>query len=253
MRMGRLAAIAVLVAAAPVLLAAPSEAAKIGVASAVKNRVESVGARTRPLSPGSDVFQNERLRTGEGSSAQLLFLDETSLSIGPLSEVTLDRFVFDPRRGAGSVVINTTRGAFRFVSGSQQPSSYQIRTPVATIGLRGTIFDWALVNIGGQPALVVILVQGSLVGTVGGVTYTLDKPGQALIIRGPNQVEQVTWDGTLWTVVSDMPFPLFGYSFIGDPRRIEVPDRPFELLDLLDAKGSPPAINAPPPEEIEIN
>src|SRR6185295_10763284 len=85
-------------------LAAP----KIGVAAAVNNHVESIdGDSVRTLKNGADVFTNEKIRTGNASTAQLLFLDQTVLSVGAKSEVTLDRFVYDPNRSTGSVVIKT--------------------------------------------------------------------------------------------------------------------------------------------------
>jgi hypothetical protein len=215
--------------------------AKIGVASAVKNRVESgIGGGARPLSAGSDVFAREVVRTGEQSTAQLLFLDETSLSIGPQSEVTLDRFVYDPKRGAGSVVLNATRGAFRFATGSQQPSSYQVRTPVATIGVRGTLYDLYLaLNAKGQIVLVLILVEGSTFVTFGGKTYELNKPGQALIITPPGQVQVVNWDSTLFSVVSNVPFPLFGNRWPTDPQWVHIPDLPIDRIEQLLGSGPP--------------
>jgi hypothetical protein len=208
--------------------AAAQNAPKIGVASAVKNRVDGqIGGATRPLVPGGDIFAREVVRTGEQSTAQLLFLDETSLSIGPQSEVTLDRFVYDPNRGAGNVVINATRGAFRFVSGSQQPTSYQIRTPVATIGVRGTIFDLYITqNAAKQWIAILILVQGSLVAG----NYSLFKAGQALIF-GPSGVQQVTWDSTLFAVVNGAPFPLYGAQWPADPNWVHIPNFPIDRVD----------------------
>lgn len=206
---------------------------KIGVAAAVKNRVEGVIAGgARPLAAGSEVFAREVVRTGEESTAQLLFLDETSLSIGPQSEVTLDRFVFDPSRGAGNVVINASRGALRFVSGSQQPSSYRIRTPVATIGVRGTIFDaYITKNAQGQWMIVVILVEGATSVTLGGKVYELNKPGQALILSQNGQVQIVNWDSTLFSIVSKVPFPLFGNHWPFDPQWTHYPNFPIDRID----------------------
>ena len=122
--------------------ATPSLAdSKIGVASVAINQVHGIlGGTTRAMSAGSELFSNETVRTGEASQAQLLFLDQTSLSVGARSEVKLDRFVYNPDRKAGNVVIEASRGAFRFVSGSQNPSNYTIKTPLATIGVRGAIF-----------------------------------------------------------------------------------------------------------------
>jgi len=128
----------------PVLLSAsPARAAdNIGVAAATQNKVDGImGAQTTPLKAGSQVFTDEHVRTGAASTAQLLFRDQTSLSVGPSSEVTLDKFIYDPARNSGEVVLSATRGAFRFVSGTQEPHNYQIRTPVATIGVRGTVVD----------------------------------------------------------------------------------------------------------------
>jgi hypothetical protein len=114
----------------------------IGVTSAAQNHVEGVmGSQTTPLKVGSPVYQNEHVRTAAASTAQLLFRDQTSLSVGPSSDVTLDKFVYDPATNSGSAVISATRGALRFVSGTQEPHNYQLRTPVATIGVRGTVVD----------------------------------------------------------------------------------------------------------------
>src|ERR1700719_2202161 len=122
---------------------------KIGVAAAVQNQVFG---NSQPLSNGSGIFANERIRTGEASTAQLQFVDQTNLSVGPKSEVVLDRFVYDPNSGKGNVVVQTGRGVFRWVSGSQDPTSYQIKTPAATIGIRGTMFT--VINGAGFNAIV---------------------------------------------------------------------------------------------------
>src|SRR5262249_46863164 len=59
---------------------------------------------------------------------------------GPTSEVVLDKFVYDPVGNKGKVVVQTTRGAFRFVTGTQDHSAYQINTPYGSLGVRGTEF-----------------------------------------------------------------------------------------------------------------
>ena len=110
-----------------------------GVASAVKNDVSRVvGSGSQPLALGSDLFTNERIRTGEASAAQILFVDKTTLMIGARAELTLDRFVYEPSTGTGQVVLNAIRGAFRFATGSQNPRNYTIKTPIGTVGIRGS-------------------------------------------------------------------------------------------------------------------
>jgi hypothetical protein len=65
------------------------------------------------------------------------FIDHTNLSVGPSSTVRLDKFVYDPKKGSGSVAIDATKGAFRFVTGSQNKGDYKVKTPHGTIGMRG--------------------------------------------------------------------------------------------------------------------
>src|SRR5262249_48837779 len=72
--------------------------------------------------------------------ADLVFIDRTNLTVGPTSEVVLDKFVYDPVGNKGKVVLQTTRGAFRFVTGTQDHSAYQINTPYGSLGVRGTAF-----------------------------------------------------------------------------------------------------------------
>jgi hypothetical protein len=111
---------------------------KIGAATATKNKVEGVvGSTTQTILGGTDVYTNELVRTGDASVADLKFLDDTSLSVGPISEIRLDKFVYDPNGSNGAVVIEATRGAFRFVTGKQDQRVYQIKTPFGTLGVRG--------------------------------------------------------------------------------------------------------------------
>ncbi len=184
---------------------------KIGVASAVRNDVSGIqGAAKRPLANGSDVSANERIRTGQQSTAQLLFLDQTTLNVGAQSEVVLDRFVYDPNRGNGKVVINAGVGAFRFVSGAQKSSAYEIRTPVATIGVRGTVIHWIVKQVSPGVYWAVFFVrQGSIQINFGGKTFTLNA-GDAITyststgLQGPYKMDffnersmQYVFNGTL--------------------------------------------------------
>ena len=87
------------------------------------------------------MHSNETVNTGSGGQANLQFLDNTKLSVGPMSTVRLDKFVYDPSKGTGAVTVNATRGAYRFVTGVQDSRNYQIKTPYATLGVRGTVLE----------------------------------------------------------------------------------------------------------------
>src|SRR5262245_28824966 len=112
---------------------------RIGTATAVKP--EARGSVAGQLSASSSVHANETVNTGSGGQANLQFIDDTKLSVGPMSTVRLDKFVYDPNKGTGAVTINATRGAYRFVTGAQDSRNYQIKTPYATLGVRGTVLE----------------------------------------------------------------------------------------------------------------
>jgi len=108
---------------------------RIGTANSAKPEVSGSIAGT--LSAGSGVHASESIRTGSGGEADLRFLDNSNLTVGPGSSVRLDKFVYDSNKGAGSVAVEASRGAFRFATGSQNHGSYSVKTPFGTIGLRG--------------------------------------------------------------------------------------------------------------------
>src|SRR5580704_14599586 len=127
------------------LIEAPAARAdlQIGAAAQVVNSVTGTLATTRQtqvLRAGIDVFQNETINTANASASRVVFQDQTQLSIGPASQVVLDRFVFDPNPSASVVAVSITKGVARFSTGLLPKPDYQIRTPSAQIGVRGTQF-----------------------------------------------------------------------------------------------------------------
>ena len=163
------------------LTAGAASAQTIGVAALVRNEVHQVkGASSALIDTGEEVFRNEVIRTGVDSATKLVFRDDTNLAMGPGSTVTLDRFVYAGDGGAGKVSVNLVRGAFRFTTGGLDKKSYEIKTPVATIGVRGTVFDVS--SQGGQT--IVRLEHGALDACTRSreKCATLDKPGDTVII-----------------------------------------------------------------------
>jgi FecR protein len=188
---------------------APSFAAEgIGSAATVSNRVEGiVGNDALVLRTGSEVYRNELLRTGAASTAHVIFLDDTNLSVGPSSEVKLDRFVYDPDRSQGAVVVRASRGIFRFVTGSQRPQNYLIVTPIATIGVRGTIFDLLV-----QPnRIIVILISGQIqIATLFNRRVSLVRPGTSLTVYADGRVVgPLVWRGRIRVDFNGTLFPYF--------------------------------------------
>jgi hypothetical protein len=125
-------AVAVLFALQPTASNAQS---RIGSANTVKPEASGTVAGT--LSAGSGVHANETIRTGSSGQAGLGFIDKSNLHVGPSSSVRLDKFVYDPNKGTGTVIIDATKGAFRFSTGGQGKGNVQVKTPHGTLGIRG--------------------------------------------------------------------------------------------------------------------
>lgn len=96
---------------------------------------------TRTLQAGDPVHQDEMIEVGLDASSELKLDDDTKLALGPGSHLKLDKFVYDPAKTSGSIVVDLVKGTFRFMTGVAKKSTYVIKTPSAAITVRGTIFD----------------------------------------------------------------------------------------------------------------
>jgi len=155
------------------------------------------GGASRKLVLGSGVVQNERVQTDARGTAQVAFLDRSSLNIGRNSTVVIDKFVYDPSRGAGEMSTSLTRGALRFVGGQvSHTAGATVQTPAATIGVRGGMVTIVILPGGGVR---IINHHGFATITNGAGTVILRRAGYEVIVLGsgsapgePHQVSQTT-------------------------------------------------------------
>lgn len=117
----------------------------IGEAVAVIDQASAIGkVGERTLAVGMPVHLGELVKTDSAGEAQLLFNDGTRMVVGSNSEMMLDEFVFRSSATENQFVVRALNGAFRFITGEASKDSYMIHTPAATIGVRGTTFDFAV-------------------------------------------------------------------------------------------------------------
>ena len=95
----------------------------------------------RNLAAGSPVYEDDKIVTG-GGNVQIIFVDNTKLVVGPNSTLVIDRFLLRGGNKAGKFSVAALRGTFRFISGNSAKNAYDIKTANATIGIRGTAFDF---------------------------------------------------------------------------------------------------------------
>lgn len=188
-RLLRLASASSIVALAFSLNAAPAPAiaaVTIGGTEQVVNEVQGfLGRVTRVLEVQDEVFSEEVIETADDGATRIIFLDGSELTMGANSRVTLDRFVFDPDAGDGSMVVNLVSGVFEFASGLIPSSGYDLRTPFANLAIRGTVIQLYVLN----GDLQVIAREGTVTVTGPGGTVVLDNPANCAVLYGGNELQ----------------------------------------------------------------
>ncbi|GAB2179540.1 FecR family protein [Dongia sp. agr-C8] len=133
--------VAATVAAMSVLLRTGiAEALDVGAMEEVRQNVYGVppqGGEAVKRKGDPVVFQ-ETLQTLDESGALIRFIDDSKLSLGAKSKVLIDAFVFDPKNAKGNALIEISVGTLRFVTGDMPKGGVVIKTPTATLTLRGT-------------------------------------------------------------------------------------------------------------------
>src|SRR5581483_3846417 len=125
-------------AAALLLAAAPAISQTVGKTAAVNPSATGSGGRT--LTVGADIVHKERIKTSGSGTLQLLFLDRTTLNVGPNSDLVIDEYVFDPKANTGKMSVSLGKGLMRFVGGQiSHDGNATVSTPSAVIGIRGAI------------------------------------------------------------------------------------------------------------------
>jgi hypothetical protein len=124
------------------IIAAKSAQATIGQVVAVIQESTVKGSEgSRTLEAGASVSVGDLLQSGPIGQAQLVFLDDTRLVVGPNSSLRIDTYLLRDPQSAKNLSISALRGTFRFLSGKSPKTAYSIQTSNATIGIRGTGFD----------------------------------------------------------------------------------------------------------------
>ncbi len=134
----------------------------------------------RQLDP---VVRDETLTTTDAGGLLITFADGSELTLGPNSTAVIDEFVY-PGPGQGNATIELVSGVFRFVSGQMDEANVDIDTPVASIGIRGTVVYAAVtpdatvqVTQKGK-AFVRSKITGELVDVEAGSAISVDKQGR---------------------------------------------------------------------------
>jgi hypothetical protein len=100
-----------------------------------------VAGKATRAQPGTPVQIGNVLKTDQQGSMGVIFKDNTIMSLGPDTEITIDEYLFAPDKGDLKLGASMTRGTLNYVSGliaKLKPEAVNLKTPTGTIGVRGT-------------------------------------------------------------------------------------------------------------------
>jgi len=132
-------ALPLVLASAPASGQQPVAAGHIKVASGSAFIVRAGGLV--PAQAGQAVFETDSLRTDADGRLGITLKDDTRVSLGPASEVRLDRFAYAPAADQVGFALKIVRGVVAYVSGriaKLAPDAVRLETPAAILGVRGT-------------------------------------------------------------------------------------------------------------------
>lgn len=111
--------------------------------TSLQGTVSAVSAAgvTRPLEQGFALYQGDRVDTGDDAAVSMRFTDGSRFDLSENSSMSVDNYAYQENAEQSSFTTSIFKGAFRFVSGliaQRRSRAMGVRTPVATIGIRGT-------------------------------------------------------------------------------------------------------------------
>ncbi len=127
-----------------ILIGTQALASNIGSIKNVEGQAWISRSETQlPAQPGARLLVDDVLKTGDDGAVGIILQDDTIISMGPLSEMVLADFLFQPEVSQFAMFIKFFKGTFSYLSGSigkLAPETVRIETPVGMVAVRGTHF-----------------------------------------------------------------------------------------------------------------
>ena len=211
------------------------------------------GGTDRTLVVGSDIVVKETVRTSAVGSSHILFPDQSSLNIGPNSELVIDEYVYDPNANTGRMSATAFKGVLRYVGGQiSHKTGVSVTTPSGYIGIRGGIVTLLLPvpagmaasdpNLRGRESGELVINHFGTVTIRNAVSQLTLRPGEAAIIGAANQPIVPPFKLAAATLQQIMQLQTSGQGQNGGVAGVNVPGS--------GSSGLPPgysATNNPPP------
>ncbi len=132
-----------------------------GSASIVRNGV------TIDVNNGDNIYQNDVVQTGSGSTLGLVLDDGTTFNLTANARLMLNELVYDANSASNTALFTLVQGAASFVAGQvAKTGDMKVATPVAIVGIRGTAVILDISSADGKVGISVVDQQDGQVHTV---------------------------------------------------------------------------------------
>ena len=126
-------------------------------------KITNAQGEVRIAKTGDKIYLNDKIQTDTQGKTQILLKDQMTISLGPNSQMVVDKFVYDPKeKSKNELSTQIKQGAFKFISGkiaSDNKDAMKVSIPKATIAIRGTAVAG---NIDPNGASTIILLHGAI-------------------------------------------------------------------------------------------
>jgi hypothetical protein len=170
-----------------------AEEKPIGLVVALRGDVTAVntaGAQ-RSLAAKSEIYRADTIKTGSRGRVQMMFDDNTLISLGPNTDMQIADYQWHPDKKTGAMETRVSEGVFRIMGGAitrVAPNNFNTETPAGIIGIRGSMYAGKVT--GSSLHLLFQGGKGIFVTNAAG-SVSIDRPGFGTFVAGPNTAPTV--------------------------------------------------------------
>jgi len=202
------------------------------------------------LRVGDPILSGDSVQTGQASTLGITFLDQTVFSLAANARMVINDLVYNPQGSGNNMAIELVQGTFVFLAGQIAPTGNMvIDTPVAQIGIRGTL-PW--ITVGDTTSFAILserdgstgeyfLLQKTTGNVIGTVNLSTVGTTQKLVMNSPTDVPRAV-DKTPEELAAEQRFrdQIFDTLNVRDTRLGIVPDQGNQNPPPGDQGGNPP-------------
>ena len=191
-------------------------ASKAGQVLTVRKDVYVVRADEKEkAAPQMEILANDAVETGSGSRTKLFFIDDSILSLGEMSRVEVQEYMYSPEKKRSKSIYRLMDGALKVVVGR---SDLEIHTPTAVAAARGTKFMVLLERVADTLVTKIMVLEGEVLvksiveGIKGAVLVPANKMTEVPENKPPEDIKPVEISslnkgGATTTVIGDIESP----------------------------------------------